>query len=203
MRRFRRDDDLHRRIDIHHARHAGGEAQVVAIEPRPAGFLVGNARLQDALVFGRERRLLGETLELVWIEGRIGRGLGAQGLQPGPLALPVGIFRFIERLSAATSNQHRCRKNDRSDRASVQHEGIPVNLHKPHGRRNGSRRSRNREDRFPGGQDSELAGIGQGVADRLPTGLNAQRLAPGQAWQRSKRPLRSSRTEMIGATEHC
>jgi len=56
---FRRDYELERSNRRHHARHARRHAGDANVRPLAAGGLVGQTRLENRLVFGRERLLLG------------------------------------------------------------------------------------------------------------------------------------------------
>ena len=77
------------------------------VEAGPAGREVLEARLEDGLIFRRQRRLLAEAGGLARIEaGRIA-GLGA-----APLALQVGIFRIIPGLRVCNRQTERQRERD-------------------------------------------------------------------------------------------
>ncbi len=111
----RRDDELGALIIVHDARQAGRDAGVGRVVALSAGGLVGQARLQDRLIFRGQRRLLPAT-------GRLGRvvarnaGVGAQ-----PLALPVGIPAFIECAGVARRHAENHRQHGRTDRNPVMH----------------------------------------------------------------------------------
>jgi hypothetical protein len=83
----------------HHARHARRHAGDPNIRPLAAGGLVSQTRLEDRLVFGRERRLLGAagTLGLV--------PLVADALGLALLAGPVGIVRLVKGVRAGHRHQ--------------------------------------------------------------------------------------------------
>jgi hypothetical protein len=85
------------------------DRRVVTLPARP---LVGQARLELRLVFGRERRLLAAALRL----GRV--PLLANAGRSAPLTGEVGIFRFIECLGADRQHERRG-KRDRTDEVSV------------------------------------------------------------------------------------
>jgi len=59
-----RDHDFHRPKQGHHRRHADRETLGALPLALTAGGLVGEARLEDGLIFGRQRGLLGEPQDL-------------------------------------------------------------------------------------------------------------------------------------------
>src|SRR5215470_2344787 len=95
VRRVRRDDELGALVVVHDPRHAGRETGVGRVAALPAGALLSEARLQECLKFGLQRGLLPPPRRLARIVARR-PGIGAH-----PLALPVGIFGFIERPGVA------------------------------------------------------------------------------------------------------
>ena len=110
----RRDDDLHRLIKVHLARHAGRQARIGRIDALSAGVLVPEVGLENGLIFRRQRRAL--------LEPRLARiEFDRTDLEPAPLAPQVGIARFIVRLRGGAGGEQRERQRDGGDRASVKH----------------------------------------------------------------------------------
>src|SRR5262249_1542928 len=117
--RFGRHHDLHRRIGMHDARHAGRQAKIGRIVALSALCLVSEARLMDRPVLGRERRLLSPA-------GRLGGIVAAHAaIAANPLALEIDIFRVIPG-SRACDCQAKCRgKRDGCDRTSIWNDWPP------------------------------------------------------------------------------
>src|SRR5262249_7242115 len=83
---LRENDPLDWPDDRHHSWHAVGHAGVAVVDTLSAIALVFETRLQDFLVLGLERRLLGEPGALVLVP------LYAHALRAQPLSAPVGEF---------------------------------------------------------------------------------------------------------------
>src|SRR5258708_6464 len=116
---FRRDYELERSHRRHHARHARRHAGDPNIRPLAASGLVGQTRLEDRLVFGRERRLLGAA-------GRLGLvPLVADALWLAPLAGPVGILRLVKGLRTGPRPQQRAGQCQAGNRVAVKHVILP------------------------------------------------------------------------------
>jgi hypothetical protein len=62
------NDDFQWPIGRHPHRHAGGDAQIVRTETAAAGGLIGQARLENLLIFGRQWGLLREAGPLGGVE---------------------------------------------------------------------------------------------------------------------------------------
>jgi hypothetical protein len=122
MRGVGRDHDLHRVIGDHHARHAGGEAADLRVVAGSAGSLVGEAGLENRLVFGRQGRQFAAAIRLARIIGGLAGNAG-KALRPAadPLALPIGIFLVVECLRARPRRQQRGHQCDCGDQASGMH----------------------------------------------------------------------------------
>ena len=87
--------------------------------------LVRDARLQNGLILGRQRRLLPATPRLGLVVGRLApKPADDESL---PLALPVRVLRIIGGASAVDRHHEPGgqRNRDRRDRASVQHDDPP------------------------------------------------------------------------------
>src|SRR5215467_11120877 len=117
--RLRQHDDFHRTIDRHHGRHAGRQAGDAG-EPVALGAfgLVGDALLENLLIFGRQRRLLTQP---PWL-GRIECGLATHA-EPDrdPLAREIRIFGIIEGLRGERRHQESRRHSGGADQAAVSH----------------------------------------------------------------------------------
>src|SRR5215510_6733755 len=116
VRRVRRDAEFRSLVVVHDARHAGRETSVGRIAALPAGALLGEARLQECLKLGLQRRLLPPPQRLARIVAR-GTSVGAH-----PLALPVGIFGFIKCPGVAegqADRRHQCHGSQRIARAHL------------------------------------------------------------------------------------
>ncbi len=118
--RVRRDDEFERPERDHHERHAGGNAAgVVDGGALPAGILIGKARLEDLLIFRRERRLLPPSPRLGLVERRLSPH--ARNCEAIPLTVQVGIFAVIERPGAADRQQQHRSLRHHTQRTSVKH----------------------------------------------------------------------------------
>jgi hypothetical protein len=92
------------------------DTQVIRVSPPlAAGGLIGQTRLEDRLVFGRERRLLGAagTLGLV--------PLVADALGLAPLARQIGILRLVEGPRAGHRHQERAGQCQPGNRVAAKH----------------------------------------------------------------------------------
>jgi hypothetical protein len=82
--------------------------------------LVLQARLEDGLIFRRQRRLLGAADRLGLIP------LNADAGRPLPLARQVGELRFLLGARAVHRHAQRYRERDGAERASIKHVILPV-----------------------------------------------------------------------------
>src|SRR6266700_2619066 len=114
---FGRDHDLYRLNHDHRRRHAGRDARVGRVVALPALGLVRKVLLENSLVFRRQRRLLAASRRL--------GGIVLARTDPDPLALKVGILRFIKCAGAGAPYDERRRQRDRADQASVTHNSLP------------------------------------------------------------------------------
>jgi hypothetical protein len=110
-----RNHELERSHRRDHARHARRHAGDPNIRPLAAGGLVGQTRLEDRLVFGRERRLLGAA-------GRLGLvPLVTDALGLAPLAGPVGILRLVKGVRTGHRHQERAGQCQAGNRVAMKH----------------------------------------------------------------------------------
>ena len=114
-----RHDEFHRDEGHHHMRHPGGATGRGGEIAQSALRLVGDAVLQDFLIFGRERRLLSLAPRL----GLVVRGLTGK---PGhgearPLAPPIGVLLVLRLSAADRQGKGQCTRR-RRDEAPVQHD---------------------------------------------------------------------------------
>jgi hypothetical protein len=86
----------------------------------PAFGLVLQALDEPGLIFRRERCLLPQPDRLGRIEGRLTAADHRLALA-GPLAFPVRIFRFVERLRGSEHERQRRQRADQ-DETAVMHE---------------------------------------------------------------------------------
>ena len=95
--RIRRDDEFQRPKSHHHVRHSGRTAPGGGKVAETALGLIRNARRQDRLILGRERRLLSKSPGLGLIVRRLRR-------QPDgkthPLPRPIRILCVVGGLGA-------------------------------------------------------------------------------------------------------
>ncbi len=114
-----RNHDLHR-LDRHHdPRHAGWNAARGRIGREPAGGLRLGTRLEDGLIFRRQRRLLAgagrrsriPSLILAWLY---------------PLALPVRKFALVECPRAVDRQAQHRRQRQGTRQAAVTHGRSPL-----------------------------------------------------------------------------
>ena len=120
-----RRDDVFEFSGRHHARHAAGMTGRAGIIAETAVLLVLHAVLMDFLIFRRQRGALALAPGLGRIE------LDALAFQTGceddaPLALPVGIFRFIVRLRDRACHRQRQRQCGGGERGTETHACLLV-----------------------------------------------------------------------------
>jgi hypothetical protein len=106
---LRLDDELDWPDHGHHPRHAVGCAGDAGVLALAALGLIGEACLEDRLIFCREWRLL----VAAWPSGLVPLDAGAG--RAFPLARPVGIFRGVLRA------RERAHERDRCDQAKLEH----------------------------------------------------------------------------------
>jgi hypothetical protein len=111
------------RVDDH--RHAERDAAVAGEIALSASGLVGEARLEQHLVLGRERRLLQDSPALGLIERRLADKPADD--EPVPLPLQVGVLRLVEGLGVARGQPIGQQRGERdsSDEAAITHD-VPL-----------------------------------------------------------------------------
>ena len=114
---LRRDDEFQRAERHHHVGHAGRAAERGREIAEPALGLIGEALLQDGLIFRRQRRLLPEAPRL----GLVVRRLAAKPAhgEPLPLAGPIRIFARVGILRRSKRRQQGRGERRRSARVTV------------------------------------------------------------------------------------
>ncbi|MGO9469718.1 MAG: SAM-dependent methyltransferase [Isosphaeraceae bacterium] len=120
------DHDLHGEDHVHRPRHAVGNADAGGVVALAAGRLVGEARLENRLVFRRQRRLLAATERLRDVP-LVDDGNGSVHPRLLPLAGEIGVFRFVERLRGRTRHgERRCKRESTQPISSVQDVSLLV-----------------------------------------------------------------------------
>src|SRR5205085_6116918 len=104
----------------HHRRHPGWEAVAALPAALAAGRLVGEALIEQLLIFGRERSLLREASRLDWIKRTLAAHAGRR-TRAQPLTFEVWVLSVVESLSGRPC-QAQGRQGDK--RGSFEHIAV-------------------------------------------------------------------------------